>query len=871
LERGARRFGVRHAFDLIDQDGYGHHWYTSVFLQFGITRRGFEQNASYWLRNQNLSRTIRLLLDRDGAATGSGRSLYSSDFDQLWTTLLLGARKNLKGASLSAALGGSYWLPPEDCDDIASFLEGMDWSALGDEHTDEYLNEDDSFVDPFIGSTRWMLFPHGPGVVIELGGLAALELEAPYYDIVIDGRRAARLLNNDDSLRLLSLPNHSIPDAPLAFRMPDPLRPVMRASLLDPTGSTRAAQDVRLWINDEAVSVRQLTTGSSGAPLGSQNLIIADACLVVVPDDVELFPLDDNRFFGIVQHSTDSKHLALKLGQDTVWSSDDSLPEGTGPHRSPITASLVSVTEGTRGSKYLRIALAASDKLDVSSVWCGSTELSLTPRSSNTMEVKVFVAAACHEVDLLVVGRAAAGRLVTKRLRIEVPIDGFFRIRNGELERCPPTRPVTRASVAEGRYIFLPKKPYDDDDWSRTEWTLYEGPRPLGRMPLRGQPRLAPSGLGWPLTARYRPVNSEGDTQLCESVVDFGDLRATHDLSLSDDGIISLGLQDSLVGQLDEYSLIIWDSTGHIVSGSLLEVADSARGYTDVRGLASSEVEYPVAIGLCYRGFRAGAVWRKSWHKHIRELAAFGPERAARILRWLQLPVATPHASTAIRHEILQPTPNALIRGLTSQGSVTTVDGSTSLLLGDAGTQQPGAMDTPWFYALRDVIGDWLPSQETAESFVDECVDGLPHHALMPTPLIVALSTLVRINPRLAIGTARRYADACGGGAMRKRILEEFSFHVAEATSTHEQSDNEELLREQAADTLGTILRQQIDPMFVNSLVDRATEPEGWMGGAWAREDVGRRSRRCDSELLCHFPDGRRLLTIRGALLAGEH
>ena len=340
---------------------------------------------------------------------------------------------------------------------------------------------------------------------------------------------------------------------------------------------------------------------------------------------------------------------------------------------------------------------------------------------------------------------------------------------------------------------------------------------------------------------------------------------------MSDDGIISLGLQDSLVDQLDEYSLIIWDSTGCIVSGALLEVADSARGYTNVRGLASSEVEYPVAIGLCYRGFRAGAVWRKSWHKYIRDLVAFGPERAATILRWLQLPVATPHASTAIRCEILQPTPIALIRGLTSQGSITTDDGSTSLLLGDAGTQQPGAMDTPWFYVLRDVIGDWLPPQETAEAFVDSCVEGLPHHALKPTPLIVALSYLVRISPRLAIGSARRYADACGGGSMRKRILEEFSFHVAEATSTRELSASEELLQEQAAGILGTILRQEIDPMFVCSLVERATAPGGWMSSAWHHNEAGQSLRRCDSELLCHFPDGRRLLTIRGALLAGEY
>ena len=644
----------------------------------------------------------------------------------------------------------------------------------------------------------------------------------------------------------------------------------MRASLLDPNGATRAAQELRLWADDEAVTTRQLSKDAVGSASGSQTLLIADASVTVVPDDVELFPLDDGRFFGVLHRPSSGPQITLKIGDDVVWTDSIDPTKDSVVRRLPICASLVSVVNGDGAKKNVLIALTETEGLELSSVWYGKAELGITRRSATTSIVELQVPATYHEVDLLVVVRSAKSGIAVKRLRVDIPVKGFFRLRNGEMELCPSTRSITRASIAEGRYVFLPEHRDDTEDWSRTEWALYEGPRPLGRMPVRGQPRLAPIGLGWPMSARYRPVNSEDETQLCSAIVDFGDLRANHDLNPTEDGIITVGLQDSSVDQLDEYSLVIWDRDGRVVSGTFLEIANSARGYTDVRGLANAEVEYPIAIGLSYQGYRAGAIWRTSWYKYVRELAVRGPERAAGILRWLQLPVATPHGSTAIRHEILESSPLALIRGFSSQLSIDTDDGALSLLLCDAGIQQPSALDTPWFYVLREVVGQWLPSHDTVEAFVNACVEGVPHTALKPTPLIVALSNLVRISPRLAVGTALRYADACGGGPLRKSVLGEFASHVAESNSDLQRAANEELLQEQAADTLGTILRQTIDPVFVRSLVDRAVVPNGWMGSVWSSAEAAMPQHRCDSQLLCQFPDGRRLLTIRGSLLAGS-
>jgi len=357
---------------------------------------------------------------------------------------------------------------------------------------------------------------------------------------------------------------------------------------------------------------------------------------------------------------------------------------------------------------------------------------------------------------------------------------------------------------------------------------------------------------------------------LASAVVDFGDLRADHDLSLDEDGVITLGLHDNLIDQLDQYAFVLWDAPGTILSGEILEVESSTRGYATARGLPSTDAERPVAIGLTYRGHRAGTVWITTWHKHIRNLAERSPEQAALFIRWLQLPVAVPHATTAIRHELLYPHPIETIRGLTSSGRIVTDDGERSFTLADAGLQQPGALDTPWYSALRTIVDLWLPDPESVEGFIDGLIAGIPSSGLQPTPLIAALASLVRISPRLAVGTAYRYAKVVGDARLCRSVLENLARHVADAESDRVLDESEQLLLEQAAGTLGTVLRQPVDPMFVDSLVQRAVAPSSWMGTAWS-EECFRQSRSLfeDSQLLCQFPGGRRLLTIRGALVAG--
>ena len=867
LERGARRFGVRHAFDLTDNEGSGHHWYTTVYLQFGITRRGFEQNAAYWLRNQNLSRTIQLLLDREGVATGHGRPLYSRDFEEMWVKLVLGARKNLAGDALRRALSAFQWLPAEDVDGFATVVEDIDWSALGDDSAAIPAEELEQIDDSFIGQHRWVRFDDGPGVVVELSGLANLELEEDYYDVFLDGRRAARLLTNSESLLLIPLQNHGAAGATLAFRLPSPLRPIQRSTLVDPQGQVRAAQDLQLWSTDDVVRTVPLFDKADGESSRESFVVIADAAATPPSSDIEQFTLDDGRYFCFVHEEDDPSEVELEVGDDKVRPSNvESAGSAASRGQYAFDVTMHGHRAGGGSRSVAEVTLHTPAGIQLSSVWNGQNRLAALSRPDGSARLEVTLSATSYELDLLLISRRSQGGLVTKRLRIPLPLSGLFRIQGGKTERCPATRNVTRRGIEEGRYIFLPDSDVDGDPAERTEWTLFESSTPLRRMPTRGQPRLTPSGLGWPLLARYRPVNTGKQSQLCNAIVDFGDLRPGHDLTTTKNGEILLGLSDNLIDELEAYSLVVWDKEGSVLSGKLTEVEKSANGYTTVRGCVEGMISSPVCIGLHYRGYRAGAIWTSDWYTHLPNLVARGASRAAAFVRWFKLPVATQGSLDAIRRCLLAHHAVELIRGFIRPMQIDTDDSGQAVLLTDAGLIQPGALDTPWYVALRDVIDDWLPTPEAVDTFVDALIPehgGTPHES---SPLTMSLANTVRISPRLAVGTGARYAQSLGGSEFQRRILEELAMHLAEASSDREFWASNDLLLEQAAGTLGSILRQPIDPAFVDSLLERALQPDSWFGGAWSPNGTNQNLPHfCDSELLCHFPDGRRLLAMHGA------
>lgn len=863
IERAARRFGLRHAFDIPTEEGPGHQWYTTVFLQFGFSVRGFTKNAPLWGRNINLPKSVRLLLGHE-ANPGALGKMTSPSFNELWQTIRLAARKVLPRPDALRRLEASPWIPPGGATELLDAIERTDWSDLENTSATTAAAEDMP-SDTFIGRHWWSFRGGIPQVLAELSGLAALELSQPFYDILIDGKRIGRLLTADQSLRLIGAPQHVVSAADFIVKVPSPLRPRLRASLLDPSGAARAEQLLSLWSTESAVTVvvpgdsssRTVEMGDS-LPASDQVLVIADqACRAEPP--AECVPLDDGRAVAYIVTAEAARATRVMLADTVVWQAEATVGKSTN------STLHLRVTPHARGhfreGDAVEITIEATGGLTPTAVWCNGEPYVPTRSAAGAASFRVsyLMGSVPGDIELLVVLTGSGGQIAVRRIRDQIPVSGLFRFVKGQIKSTELDRPITRGSLLRGTYFFMPPDTEDNDPVDRREWFVFEGTRPLARFPARAQPRFPVVGLGAPLHVQRGPLNALREIALAPEVVDFGELRPAHSFEPDNDGAISVQVQDALLDRLDEYRCVVWDASGTLSSGIIAEQGVAGTdGFVSVRLLPSVACPAPVAVALCYHGLRVGAGWTKSWFRSIPALVAQrAPFHAAAILRWLHVPVLSPRAQDQIRRTLLEPDPAGLIRGWTVPLELMTDDKELALALPDEGLIQAGLSDSAWFGALREVIADWGPRPDAVECFIDAMSNDLHGHELEPTPLIATTLRLLRLHPHLALRSLQTYALSCLNRAGIKRLEEDLALRIAGVPNTREVGLVVAELAEQGARSLSALLAQPIDSVFIREASrNRPDERDGKRAWTHGGRPVSAQ------ELLCQIDTGRRLLTL---------
>jgi hypothetical protein len=863
IERAARRFGLRHAFDIPTEEGPGHQWYTTVFLQFGFSVRGFTKNAPLWGRNINLPKSVRLLLGHE-ANPGALGKMTSPSFNDLWQTIRLAARKILPRADALRRLEASPWIPPGGASELLDAIERTDWSDL-ESSSATSVSAEDLPSDTFIGRHWWSYRDGIPQVLAELSGLTALELSQPFYDILIDGKRIGRLLTADQSLRLIGAPHNVVNAADFIVRVPSPLRPVLKASLLDPSGAARAEQLLCLWSTESAVAAIVPGDSSSRAieaegalPGSGPVLLIADqACRAEPP--AECLPFDDGRTVAYIVTAEVARTTRIMLADTVVWE------PGTSIGKTTSGALQVRVTPHARGhfrsGDAVEITIEAAGGLTPAALWCSGKQYSPARSGPGTASFRVnyLMASVPGDLECLVVLTGKGSQIAVRRIREQLPVSGLFRFRKGQIQQADLDRPITRGSLLRGTYFYMPPDTDDNDPVDRREWFVFEGARPLSRFPAFAQPRFPVVGLGAPLHVQRGPLNALREIALAPEVVDFGEMRPTHSFQPDSDGAISVQVQDALLDRLDEYRCVVWDASGTISSGIIADQsAAGADGFVTTRLLPSVACPTPVAVALCYHGLRVGAAWTKSWFTSIPALVAHrGPLHAAAILRWFHLPVLSPRAQGHIRNTLLEPHPAELIRGWSVPLEILADDKELTLMLPDEGLIQAGLVDFAWFGALREITADWGPRADVVERFIDVLSSDLQGHDLQPTPLIATTLRLLRLHPHLALRSLQTYAITCLHKAGIKRLEEDFALRIAGVPNTREVGLVVAELAEQGSRSLSALLAQPIDSVFIRE-ASRNRFDEHDREGVRA---VGGRPVSAQ-ELLCQIDTGRRLLTL---------
>lgn len=185
-ERVCSKLGIRHVFGREGEQS----WRRTVFLQFGMTRRGY-QRLPWWLTGYSVLPTaVEELL--------SSQTLRSESFGEFWRTLQRYRASQLSYSRAVSVLGQNPWVPASEVDAVlAAALERTDVKETGAlTAEDSAENTDRLFGAPLL---RW----RGEAPVFELPlRTRSRWLTEPRYVFVLHSGKRVTATQREDEYRL---------------------------------------------------------------------------------------------------------------------------------------------------------------------------------------------------------------------------------------------------------------------------------------------------------------------------------------------------------------------------------------------------------------------------------------------------------------------------------------------------------------------------------------------------------------------------------------------------------------------------------------------------------------------------------------------
>ncbi|HMV87454.1 MAG TPA: hypothetical protein PKA34_30465 [Blastocatellia bacterium] len=184
MATAARELGLRHVLD----ENSDKCWLDTVYLQFGFTQQGIKQQLPDWLAGQATTRALRTLLDAENG---------SADFRQLWQALGNFKQGEIAEEQLRELAANSAWILAE----WPGLIDDLVVAAQKPSRLEEFAATDapatpETFLTaPQIISSET---PEPQFVCRIAANLEQLQLTEESYEIVIAGKRRARLLRQAD-------------------------------------------------------------------------------------------------------------------------------------------------------------------------------------------------------------------------------------------------------------------------------------------------------------------------------------------------------------------------------------------------------------------------------------------------------------------------------------------------------------------------------------------------------------------------------------------------------------------------------------------------------------------------------------------------
>ena len=774
LEAAARRLGLRHVFGIEGTQSY----YVTVFLQFGLTRRGLGKLA-HWLCGAHCPEAVQHLL---------GDRLASASFAHLWRAMRDLRRRNVSEQQFRSLAATSPWVLPDWIDDLVREVRAR--PELGSSPHASGDGDDHSFDVGFLDvpTLRWIP-PARPTFTARLANLAYFDLAASRYDVCGGDGVLATLLRQEDGSYLheeeIDLPSD---------------RPFVAVSLKGDDGSVAAIQEVRLWDPSNEVQVFDI----SGAALDAwqRTMDPSRAYLLLTEPDLSFEPplatwhVVGNGARRLSQLPAGwSSDLRITLDGHELWTPllrDSSMARPSSPTWLRMPMLLPPLSARPSGNLEIKV-LDVPDDVDVAYVRLAGEPWEFERQGNRVIlaPIPYTVERALHGIPVrvgLTRGREFA------RLQHVIPLaprSGAARAVAGGWEWVDPSASLTVEEARESIY-----RPFLDPR-SGASAALIEGHTYSRRVDTRPRPLGSLGGFGAPLRLYAGPYNVDRPVAtLAADVTDPGVLRHVERVN-STTWRVQLHRPLSPDSSL---RVLLWPSMRKpgVLPASALAAVEPA--LWELSGVPLNPQSALMSID--YRGERLGAWWpreRFAWEPPPPDVVP--PASVAAILRWMRAPLLE-----AATRRIIEPFAHA--------------HPGACLAAWVRGQHQPGGFvsapsSEEWFAAVREIFRSWEPKvvdlEDVVATFLDDPVEPLLIAlvaGLQRDPLL--LDRLLQVWPladpkwRLDLETDVRQARCVAAG-------------LPQDASSSELAEAERVTLQQAAEVMG------VDPAFLeNGIIRRA-------------------------------------------------
>lgn len=719
IDAACRRYDLRHVLDATDK----RRWFTTIKLQFGMTRTGMNEQLHKWLYFQTLPSVAKILLDKDSLN-------FSDSFESVVTALDAFQDRFRDEHDLRKTLSQSPWILNSWIDELVDVARqhprplGYQGGMIAETHLPVDLNdEDEQDKSSDLFSPPTLKWDDDGTVSFYVSMLPAIDsrcADGRFFVAVDDENQALFVRQGDGQFARMGSDHRQIAlNASAASHV---------VSLNNSQSEPIAVTLINLYENDQDVLAWKL--GQHGfAPVDGDDhrFESAGSYTLCIPNDATIVPetavagrySSGNRTWIRLDHHW-PEELRILLDEVEIFSGANIAQTKTDAdwtNRVSVTHRNVNWDANT-----LVLQITTPANCELIGVRVGGNPVGLHHESSTStrtsalpielgeagqMDVRLCVAA---DGERRIVRRTPklefAGLLVHRDGRWQPHLHGDT-INIGELrrKRCR-VQPPTNGNGEHGE--------------TDRSWIAVQGNHSVSiPMDVGGWGQ----GLKFVLGKYNRPAFYQ-PRPLASKVVDQGAILDCICLSTGDDVLIRL--QDPLEPS-PEYQVVVWTDSGEVIAIASKDIRTDhdAKQWLFSRHAGGLDFQGQIiAVGVAFRGTRIGSWWVDDWFDRVVHLMDTDDvSELAAMLRWLRIPV--------LESKTLAPMKELVCKNAVAFASVwladrrletPQVETESTSILASRSLVMPSA-DIAWYSVIRILFSAWEPSSEEANQLANSIAE----------------------------------------------------------------------------------------------------------------------------------------------------